>query len=313
MAKPLEYNATLEARNDYGDALASFHIKPDTAIPEGDWFVPGQYMVIGLNNEEKPDLGSVRRAMSLASAPVQRDTVDFYIRYVNHPDSDNPLTHLLWQVKPGERVFISNKPKGRFTFKDCLKETGGNDDPRLKVCVAAGTGLAPFLSIVEDHVAKGRTLEDCVILHAASYSEELGYRDRLHELQEKHGLHYFASISRPQERPDWQGDGGRVEDYFKAERIGELEERLGLGHGGLTPEKTTIFICGLTGTITQTIERTLARGFVPEHRKIRRGLQIAEDQAGSLFFEQYDTSPILDFTDEANKSRLQGLWQSSQS
>ncbi len=309
MAKVLEYNATLLKRHNYGDALASFHIKPDAGIPEGDWFVPGQYMVVGLNNEHAPELGSVKRAMSIASAPCARKTIDFYIRYVNHPDSNNPLTHLLFKCTEGDRIFLSTKPKGRFTLKDCLNDTGGNDDPRFKIFVAAGTGLAPFLSIVEDYVAKGRSLTNCVMLHAASYSEEIGYRERLTEPRTKHGMHYYASISRPKERPDWQGDTGRVEDYFLPERLLELEARLGLGAGKLTPKKCVIFICGLTGTIGKTIERTLDRGFAPDHRKIRRALEIAEEVPAALFFEQYDTTPVLNIQDDQNRVHLRSLWQ----
>ena len=62
MAKPLEYNATLVEREDLTSALGVFRIRPDEALPgTGAWFVPGQYMVLGLNNEVKVELGGVRR------------------------------------------------------------------------------------------------------------------------------------------------------------------------------------------------------------------------------------------------------------
>src|SRR5262249_1059886 len=69
MAKPPEYNATLVERIDVTDALSLFRVKPDQMPAERPWFVPGQYCVLGLNNQDKPDLGSVRRSMSIASAP----------------------------------------------------------------------------------------------------------------------------------------------------------------------------------------------------------------------------------------------------
>ena len=69
MAKALEYNATLVERIDLTDALSMFRVKPDQTPAERPWFVPGQYCVLGLNNEDKPELGSVRRSMSIASAP----------------------------------------------------------------------------------------------------------------------------------------------------------------------------------------------------------------------------------------------------
>jgi len=247
-----------------------------------------------LNNEEKPELGSVRRPMSIASAPEERDVLEFYIRWVGHPESDNPLTHLLWKVRAGDRIFLRNRPTGKFT----LAHTVGDDDPRLKVFVAAGTGLAPFVSIVRSvHLRDpGADLSSYAILHGASYPPELGYGEELSGYR-KNGLHYFRSISRPKESPEWQGDKGRVEDYFLPERLEELDERLSLGPGGLVPERAAVFICGLQGTIGQTIKRLVGRGYVPETKKLRRALEVGDDVEPSLYFEQYDATPVIEVDD----------------
>src|SRR5690606_15083028 len=180
MAKELGYNATLVEREDLTPALAVFRIRPDAALPgEGPWFVPGQYLTIGLNNTGRPELGSVRRPMSIASAPERRDLVEFYIRYVDKPESDNPLTHLLWQARPGDRMFLRPQAIGKFTVEDTM-----GHDARLKVCVAAGTGLAPFLSMVRSKVNQDPNvrLGDYAIIHGASYSKDLGYRAELEAL-----------------------------------------------------------------------------------------------------------------------------------
>src|SRR6188474_1225582 len=123
MAKPLEYNATLAERVDITDALTLFRVQPDQA-PQRSWFVPGQYCVLGLNNAEKPELGSVRRSMSIASAPEDEGPIEFYIRWVAKPESENPLTHLLWKLKAGDRMYMGPKATGVFTVKD----TVGEDD-----------------------------------------------------------------------------------------------------------------------------------------------------------------------------------------
>ncbi len=294
MAKPLTYNATLVQRIDLTSALAVFKIRPDEPIAADPAFIPGQYMTLGLNNGEKPELGSVRRPMSIASAPEQRDVLDFYIRYVSHPESDNPLTHLLWKSQDSDRIFLRTRAVGKFTLPD----TVGTADPRLKVFVAAGTGLTPFLSIVRSaHLRDpGADLGEYAILHGASYPADLGYREELEGLIE-HGLRYRSSISRPKEAPEWQGDTGRVEAYFQPGRLGELEQQLGLGAGGLTPERAVIYICGLQGTIGVTITHLLHRGFVPENRKLRRALEVPDDVPASLFFEQYDATPAIDIKD----------------
>ena len=60
-----------------------------------------------------------------------------------------------------------------------------------------------------------------------------------------------------------------------------------------------IFICGLQGTIGQTITRLAPRGFVPDNRKLRRALEVPDDVPASLYFEQYDTTPVIDVKDPA--------------
>jgi ferredoxin/flavodoxin---NADP+ reductase len=298
MAKPLVYNATLVERLDFTDALTIFKVRPDAPIPgEGPWFVPGQYLVLGMNNEAQPELGSVRRAMSIASAPEERDAVEFYIRYVNHPESDNPLTHLLWKTHAGDPLYMRLAPTGKFTLED----TAGPGDDRLKIMVAAGTGLAPFVSIVRSHHLRDpdADLSQYVILHGASYPEDLGYAEELRGYAERRGLHYYTSVSRARERPDWRGDVGRVEDYFLPERLAELEDRLGLDRGAFTPERAVILVCGLQGTIGKSIERLCGRGFVPENHKFRKVFEVPPEVRSSLFFEQYDNSPVIDFDDAA--------------
>ncbi len=294
MAKPLTYNATLVERLELTPLLAIFKIRPDEPIPGQPPFIPGQYVTLGMNNEQQPELGSVRRPISIASAPEDRDVLEFYIRFVTYPESDNPLTHLLWKAKAGDRMFLRAKAVGKFTVPDTI----GEDDGRLRVCVAAGTGLAPFYCMVRsDHLSDGAAdLGHYAILHGASYPADLGYREELEALAAS-GLHYMTSISRPKESPDWADDVGRVEDYFLPERLEELERRLGLGDGGLKPDRAVIYICGLQGTIGKTIERLVPRGFVPESRKLRRALEVPDDVAASLFFEQYDKTPVIDVKD----------------
>lgn len=298
MAKPLTYDATLIERRDLTSSLAIFKVRPDEPYTgEEPWFVPGQYVTLGLNNLDQPELGSVRRPMSIVSAPQEQGVMEFYIRYVSHPESDNPLTHLLWKSQAGDRIFMRPKAVGRFT----LPHTIGNDDPRLKICVAAGTGLAPFVSMVRSErlLDPAADLSDFAILHGASYPDDLGYQDELGQLVANNGLRYMTTVSRPQEAPDWPGDCGRVEDYFLAERLPQLEERLGLTHGQLTAKTATVFICGLQGTIGKTIVRLLGRGFVPENRKLRRALEVPDEVAPTLFFEQYDNTPVIDIKDPA--------------
>src|SRR6185436_16795509 len=302
MAKPLEYNATLTERIDITDALTMFRVQPDQLPAKRPWFVPGQYCVLGLNNQEKPELGSVRRSMSIASAPEDDGPIEFYIRWVAKPESDNPLTHLLWKLKDGDRLYMRAVAAGVFTVKD----TVGVDDPRLRVMVAAGTGSAPFVSMVRSELRRNPSadLSKWVLLHGASYPADLGYRDELMRMVEVHGLRYWGTVSRPREAPDWRGDTGRVEAYFEGARLDDFEQRLGLPAGGFNPKRVVIYICGLTGTITGTIIPLMDRGFVPDFKRIREALGVPADVKDSVFYEQYDTEPVINIKDEATVAPL---------
>ena len=308
MAKPLEYNATLTERIDVTDALTLFRVTPDQ-MPERPWFVPGQYCVLGLNNAEKTELGSVRRSMSIASAPEDDGPVEFYIRWVAKPESENPLTHLLWKLKQGERIYMRAVAAGVFTIKDTI----GVDDPRIRVMVAAGTGSAPFVSMVRSELRKNPSadLSKWVLLHGASYPGDLGYRDELMRLVETNKLKYYGTVSRPKEAPDWRGDTGRVESFFEPSRLEDLEKRLGLPPGGFTPKNVVIYICGLTGTITGTIVPLIDRGFVPDFKRIREALGVPADTKDSVFYEQYDTEPVINIKDPAVVEPLKARMQAA--
>ena len=204
MAKALEYNATMVERIDLTDALTVFRVQPDKMPEKQPWFAPGQYCVLGMNNSEKPELGSQRRSMSIASAPEDGGPVEFYIRYVSKPESDNPLTHMLWKLKNGDRMYMRAVAAGVFT----VKETVGDADGRIRVMVAAGTGSAPFVSMVRSELRRNPKvdLSNYVLLHGASYPADLGYRDELLKYVETNKLRYWGTVSRPKEAPDWRGD-----------------------------------------------------------------------------------------------------------
>ena len=301
MAKALEYNATLVERIDVTDALTLFRIAPDERPPT-PWFVPGQYCVLGLNNDAVPALGSVRRSMSIASAAQQTGPIEFYIRFVAKPASENPLTHLLWKLKAGDRMYMRAHAAGVFTVAD----TVGNDDPRIRIMVAAGTGSAPFVSMVRTEIARDPAvdLSKWVLLHGASYAADLGHRDELQHMVAAHGLRYWGTVSRPDGSPGWHGDTGRVEHFFAPSRLDDLEQRIGLAVGALTPKTAVVMICGLQGTISETLIGLLDRGFVPDFKRIREALGAPTEVPSSLFYEQYDHEPVIDIKNPDNVAPL---------
>lgn len=289
MKGALPDNATLIERIDVAPQLAIFRVRPDDApVDGGPWFVPGQYVTLGL--------GDLQRAYSIASDPGERRWLEFYIRYARNPETETPLTHRLFELAAGARLHAGEKIAGRFT----LERTAGAGDERVKVLVAAGTGLAPFVSMVRDASRHGAAerLARLAILHGVSHPNELGYRDELEAARDRFGLRYVPSVSRPAENPGWRGRTGRVETLLAAGATPSIEPELGLGDGGMRPDRALAYVCGFRGTIAGTVRSLLRRGFVPEDRRLRRLLQIPETAVPSLFFEQYDLEPVFDPADQ---------------
>ena len=309
MAKPLAYNATMVERVDVTNTLAVFRIRPDKLPRQGPWFTPGQYCVLGLNNVDNPDLGSIRRPMSFASPPELIGPIEFYIRRIARPDPANSLTHLLWRLRGGDRIYMRTVPAGVFTIRD----TVGVDDPRIRVMVAAGTGSAPFTSMVRSEVLRNphADLSKWVLLHGVSHPADLGYRTELLQLSTVNHLKYWGTVSRPTEAPDWTGDVGRVESFFDSTRLPDLEKRLGLPPGGFTAGNVVIYVCGLTSTIAGTVLALLDRGFVPHSEPIRKALGVPPEAGNTVFYEHYDAKPVLSLEDPAVVQRLRARMQAA--
>ena len=268
-------NATLVERIELDTTLVIFRIRPDRVPAEGlPWFLAGQYVTIGMEG--------VQRAYSIASSPDERRWLEFYIRYARDPATDSPLTHLLFKVPAGGRLHIGEKLAGRFT----LERTAAGDG-RAKLFVAAGTGLAPFVSMVRRALAVGDAdaLARMRVLHGVSHPHELGYREILEDAAARFGLRYFPTVSRAAENPAWGGLTGRVETLLDTGRLDDLD---------LRPEATMVYVCGFKNTIAGAVLRLLSRGYVPEDRRLRRMAGIPDDLKPSLFFEQYDLEPLFD-------------------
>lgn len=309
MAKELQYDATLVERRDLSPDLATFRIRLDDSSPDQNWYHGGQYLIVGLNNPSNPELGAVTRPLSLASAAESGPMVEFFVRRVAQPSSSNPLTHLLWKLQPGDRLHANSRAAGRFTLQD----TVGLHCTQRKLLIAAGTGLAPFISMLRDRLGQASRpdLRDFALLRGASTDKELGFEEQIAEWVQKAGLVDLCTVSRPQKCADWKGFTGRVEDFFLPERLGSLCAQL--GEDSISPDNTRVLICGLQGTIARCIERLLPLGFVPDRRSLTKALGLPRNAESHLFFEQYDETPIFDLRDPEEVARLKALMPADKS
>ena len=261
--------ATLTYVEIIKDDLAIFRLVPNEGpVPE---FEAGQFITLGMPN---PNEGGkiVRRAYSIASHPENREYVELVIRWVRKP-LPGRLTTQLFNAKEGDEI-LWIKPSGRaLQINNTMPD--GSPDTRRIVCIGGGTGLAPFVSFAQ-HLHAVNDHREIVVLHGASYVDELTYKDMLTELEEdsrdrgkeKWNFTYRAAISRPQEwfNRSWSGQTGRVETFLRprADGVSPLED---IVDDTITKENTIFYVCGWQGTIDGVMDFLKPRGFVTEHDK----------------------------------------------
>ena len=252
--------------------LAVFKITPEGGqIPD---FKAGQFLTIGTNVPSEGKI--IRRAYSIASPPEQKKHWELYIRWVRKPVPGR-LTTQLFNMKEGDDI-LWVKPTGIFTINEKMHD--GTPDNRRMVLIGGGTGLAPFVSY-SMHLQAAQSKREIVVLHGASYVDELGYRDLLSQMEEesldkgkdKWNFRYRASISRPQEwfNRTWNGQKGRVESFLRPKAgkdLSPLEELVG---EKVTPANTSFYICGWQGTVDGALDYLIPKGFVTERNKRKDG------------------------------------------
>tara|TARA_Y100000590_G_scaffold118696_1_gene135849 strand:- start:6305 stop:7141 length:837 start_codon:yes stop_codon:yes gene_type:complete len=242
--------------------LVVLRILPDDGMPV---YTTGQFLTIGLPVAAEKKI--VKRAYSIASNAGNRDYFEFVIRWVRKPLPGRVTTELFY-LDVGDEVLL-----GEPTGEDLLIENSyhnGEPDNRRVICVGGGTGLAPFIAFAH-HFHDTNDQRQLVILHGASYVDELSYKRLLTDLEneskergtDKWNFLYRAAISRPKEffNRSWGGHTGRVESFFKENKDGvsPIDELVG---EKITPENTRIYICGYQGTIDGVMDHVSARGFV---------------------------------------------------
>lgn len=159
-------------------------------------FEPGQFV-----NLEVPEL-QLKRAYSIANTPNWNGRLDFLIRLQPHGQFSS---YLQQSAKVGQQLWVEG-PSGTFG----MQKTGLN--PRC--FVAGGTGVAPFLSILQRMAELGEDHPVHLFL-GVNNEREIFYREQLAYLKEKlPRLQVEICVWQPAD--NWTGFSGTPADALKA-------------------------------------------------------------------------------------------------
>jgi CDP-4-dehydro-6-deoxyglucose reductase len=192
-------------------------------------FTPGQFVSVS----EKVDGREITRAYSIAS-PRGGNRFALCLNRVPAP----LMSSYLFELKPGEEVEM-HEPFGHFTLRH---------PERRAVFVATGTGIAPFRSMLLDHVP--RSDAHITLLFGARHEQALLYRREFEQLSIEHPtFRFLPTVSRPSGA--WKGRTGRVQEH--------LDEALALD----TPHAASdldVYVCGLREMVDHVREALKERG-----------------------------------------------------
>ncbi len=214
-----------------------------TARDNGFRFESGQFVMLGLRIGDRPLL----RAYSIASPSYDEHLEFFSIKVEN-----GPLTSVLREIRPGDPVLIGQKPTGTLLLGNLLPG-------RNLFLIATGTGLAPFLALVQEPEVYER-FDRVIVAHGCRYRSELAYSGflgsglRSHDLVgelARDKLLYHASVTREPE----PGQPRLTEQVSS----GRLAADLGLPP--LDPEQDRLMLCGSMGMLDDMRAILTDRGF----------------------------------------------------
>jgi ferredoxin-NADP reductase len=185
------------AANEPGTLLDIARIGSSVAIlriarPAKLHFQAGQHVKLGLP-------GAGKNPYTIASAPS-----DPYLEFCIERVPGGRLSTQLYALEAGARLTLDDAAKGDFVL-----EPGA----ALHLMIATVTGISPFRSMLREAAAKN-AWSRFVVLHGASFADELVYRGELEALAERFPeyVRYIPSVSRPEDprNRDFEGRSGRL-------------------------------------------------------------------------------------------------------
>ncbi|WP_439859728.1 ferredoxin--NADP reductase [Pseudomonas sp. MBLB4136] len=205
-------------------------------------FRAGQFARLGV---QKADGSLVWRAYSMVSAPH-----DEFLEFFSIVVPGGEFTSELSRLKAGDRLLVDKQAFGFLTLDRFA-------DGRDLWLLASGTGLAPFLSLLQDFEAWQR-FERIILVYSARTASELAYQELIrgigqleHLAEYADRLTYLPLVTREQAPGCLHA---RITTLLES---GELERAAGVE---LSPEHSRLMLCGNPQMIDDTRALLKQRG-----------------------------------------------------
>ena len=237
--------------------------------PDSFKFTAGQFVRLGVNPSqlkyyqqvEASDEASntalnedIFRAYSIVSSPFD-EVLEFFSIVI----PDGAFTSQLQHLQVGDELLLNTMPFGFLTLARYQKPL-----PKDLWLLATGTGLAPFLSMLQD-LKTWEDYEHIVLAYSARSTDELAYVEQIERLQEDFGtlvdnpakLIFIPIVTRE------SVDGALSERLPKLLLEGTLQARAGIT---LDVDTTHVMLCGNPDMVDDTKEALKTLGLVMNRR-----------------------------------------------
>lgn len=225
--------------------------------PDSYRFSAGQFSRLGFRNGE----GYIWRAYSVMSAEYA-DTLEYFAVLIEN----GAMSARLAQMQAGDAILLDKTAQGFFLperFPD------GQD----LIMLATGSGIAPFLSILQQPQIWQR-FEHLALAHSVSHQSDLIFNQYITALADHplinefhHQLHFVPITTREQDADTLHT---RLPESL---RNGSLSQAFDLP---FTPERSRFMICGNPNMVRDTFQALLDLGYTM-HRNRQAGHIIMEN------------------------------------
>ncbi|MCX5851555.1 MAG: FAD-binding oxidoreductase [Deltaproteobacteria bacterium] len=180
-------------------------------------FLAGQYIAL------YPVVGPIKtgRPYSISSPPSQTGHYDITVRRVEDGLVSN---YLLDEIKTGDTIEASG-PSGQFYFNPLVHD-------KTMVCIAGGSGITPFMSMIRDITDRGLDRE-VFLFYGNRTTKDIIFNDELAHIASRFGnIHFIPVIEKPAK--SYKGKCGFITGATVKEVIGNTKNK-------------TFFMCGPQG------------------------------------------------------------------